>query len=240
MAVVLVASYLVYDGLIKKDAVQQTPEQTTEDSIRWAFDPAGTEGDMPLTAVSVIAEGRTYDAGTYAGNCFEIAGSGWELLPGERSGAICWWAGGGTELGVFFENGELVVKRGVLEEGSGEIEAVRGDFSTVLVLKESDGVLLKARLTERVRAYGVAITPLEVLEDSRCPADVTCIQAGTVRVRAMVEDGQERTERVFVLGIVETRARESIGLVTVEPAPRAGTRITPPDYRFTFGIEPRE
>jgi len=243
LAVVLIGGYFTYKGLSDDDVgVVQAPQiPDSASSVVWAFDPAGTdESDAPLTSVSVIAAGKTYDAGTYQGSCFTVADSSWELLPGELTGAICWWAGAGTEVGLFEEGDELVVKRGYLEEGTEETGPTRGEFSTLFVLKGgSDSVLLKTRLGAGETGLGVKITPIEVLEDSRCPADVACIQAGTVRVRASIESGGQRSDGVFILGIVETRESETITLVSVEPAPFAGRSISPSDYRFTFGIEKR-
>lgn len=243
LAVVLIGGYFTYKGLTDDEGPASHEPEASRDasSATWAFDPAGTDAtEAPLTFVSVTAGGKTYDAGTYQGSCFTIEGSNWELLPGELSGAICWWAGGGTELGLFTEGDELVVKRGYLEEGSAEVQGSRGDFSTLFVLKGgSDSVLLRTKIAQGESGLGVRITPLEVLEDSRCPTDVTCIQAGTVRVRASVESGGSTSESVFILGIVETRENETITLVSVEPAPLSTRSIVSGDYRFTWGIEKR-
>jgi hypothetical protein len=43
-----------------------------------------------------------------------------------------------------------------------------------------------ARLGEEVRLGEVRVRPIEVLEDSRCPRDVTCVWAGRIRVRVAV------------------------------------------------------
>ncbi|MEK9160481.1 MAG: hypothetical protein AAB440_00385 [Patescibacteria group bacterium] len=242
LAIVLVGGYFTYKGLTVTDDVVRTPVEVVGiPEIVWAFDPAGTdESDTPLTSVSLIWEGKTLDVGTHQGSCFSIEGSSWELVPGETSGAICWWAGGGTELGVFEEGGELIVKRGYLDEGNAEEEGMRGGFEPFFVLKKTgDSVLLKTRIKEHASGLGVRITPLELLEDSRCSEDVACIQAGTIRVRASITSGARTTEGVFTLGIVETREQETITLVAVEPAPRAEVAIPLQDYRFTFGIEKR-
>lgn len=241
LAVILVGGYVVYQGL--RDT-PKTPEESREvpsSGITFAFDPAGTdESGAPETTVSVVWGGKSYDAGTYQGNCFSIAESAWELAPGEESGAICWWAGGGTEIGVFPEGNDLAVKRGFLEEGSAEVEGSRGNFTTLFLLKQDkDSVVFKTRLNQQGGGLGVLITPLSILEDSRCPTDVQCIQAGTVRVNARVRSGGQDREAVFTLGIVETREKETITLVAVEPAKVSTAGLEPSDYRLTFGIEKR-
>ncbi len=43
-----------------------------------------------------------------------------------------------------------------------------------------------AQLDETVRLGNVEVRPLEILEDSRCPLDVTCVWAGRIRVRVAV------------------------------------------------------
>ena len=43
-----------------------------------------------------------------------------------------------------------------------------------------------ARLGEEVQIGDIRMRPIEVLEDSRCPIDVTCVWAGRVRVRVAV------------------------------------------------------
>ncbi len=66
------------------------------------------------------------------------------------------------------------------------------------------------------------ITFKEVLEDSRCARDVTCIQAG--RVVSLVEITQDGTSQEIVLtqpGLTDQHAEE-----------------THSGYRFTFGVEP--
>jgi hypothetical protein len=97
-------------------------------SYTWGF--VGTEASgTPMTAVSLqVLGGKKYFAGDYEGSCSPIASSSWPLLPGEKSGVICWFAGGGTELGIFQENNHMVVKRGTLDEGDAETAGRRGGF----------------------------------------------------------------------------------------------------------------
>lgn len=48
-----------------------------------------------------------------------------------------------------------------------------------------------ARLGQEVLLGTLRIRPLAVLEDSRCPADVTCVWAGRIRVRVAVSGAGE-------------------------------------------------
>jgi|SRR3989344_1254172 len=86
------------------------------------------------TYVSLVTMGNEYRIGTFDGSCFVIEESSWTLVENEKSGVICWWAGGGSEIGVFDEGGKLVLKQGSLEEGDAETPGFRGDFQTFLEL----------------------------------------------------------------------------------------------------------
>lgn len=88
-------------------------------------------------------------------------------------------------------------------------------------------------LNQPVVAEGRTITPVEILEDSRCPANVTCIQAGTVRLAVRVQDA---------LHPVALRKPADIGgrwlhLIDVCPYPRQPQSIAPNAYRFRFALD---
>ncbi len=91
-----------------------------------------------------------------------------------------------------------------------------------------------------VSAYNVRIFPTELLEDSRCPADVQCVWAGRLSVSARLVSGLgESPRQEFVLGEPVTTEAEVITLVEVLPAPKAGVSIAPSEYRFRFDIQKR-
>ncbi len=54
-----------------------------------------------------------------------------------------------------------------------------------------------AKLGEKVLFGNTYITPLEVLEDSRCPDNVQCVQAGRLVFRAKLERNGKTQESVF-------------------------------------------
>lgn len=81
------------------------------------------------------------------------------------------------------------------------------------------------------------VTPREVVEDSRCPVDVVCIQAGTVRVRVhIVKDGEE-SEVVFRVGETRTVGEWRVTLAEVLPEARSTREILPEEYHFVFTFE---
>lgn len=94
---------------------------------------------------------------------------------------------------------------------------------------------------ERADIDGIGIEVVEVLEDSRCPADVQCIQAGTVRLAAIVytDMGDGSAEQDFTLLQIITTETHEVELVEVAPAPRAGEAIASSTYQFTFEVRQR-
>lgn len=103
----------------------------------------------------------------------------------------------------------------------------------------STSKVVEARIDQSVSALGVKITPLEVVEDSRCPSDVVCIWAGTVKVRATLESGLGSAEQIFELNQPVTTEAEIITLVSVEPETKAGVKIEPSQHVFHFQITKR-
>lgn len=84
---------------------------------------------------------------------------------------------------------------------------------------------------------GLGIRPLEVLEDSRCPMGVFCIQAGSVKISLRVnENGITKIETIMT-GQTITVGADTVTFESAEPArPQHGN---PPasSYRFTFIVE---
>jgi hypothetical protein len=96
-----------------------------------------------------------------------------------------------------------------------------------------------ARLGRVADLGGAIAQPVEVVEDSRCPADVDCARPGLVRVRITYLNPQwpEDTELDLIVG--EPR-RVTGGVIRIE-AVRPGRRLNQPiemgDYRFDFLFE---
>ena len=84
--------------------------------------------------------------------------------------------------------------------------------------------------------HGTTIGILELMEDSRCPSDVQCVWAGTVRVRVSL-DSYNR-DFTFTLGQPQVVGKATITLTAVTPAEKFSTQTVPlSDYRFTFTVE---
>lgn len=98
---------------------------------------------------------------------------------------------------------------------------------------------LTARIGETVSGAGVSITVLRVLEDSRCPVDVTCVWEGRVRVEITLISGLGSGTQVFEIGQPITTEAEEVLLTQVTPTPRSTQTVTPQDYSFTFEVKKR-
>lgn len=110
-----------------------------------------------------------------------------------------------------------------------------GDFSNV-----PDGTpeTQDFKVGETKSIFGVKINPTEIVDDSRCPEGVQCIQAGTVRVSAMVTPRGESTASpvMFELGVPMTVGMDQITLIKVMPDKKEGAEIAPNDYVLTFTV----
>ena len=78
-----------------------------------------------------------------------------------------------------------------------------------------------------------------VLEDSRCPQKVQCIQAGTVRVNSVIVSDMGTSTLVLTLGETMTTQTQQVTLVRVEPYPNAPGTIPQNEYRFEVRVEKR-
>jgi len=92
-------------------------------------------------------------------------------------------------------------------------------------------------LGQTAYANGLRVRPITIVEDSRCGANVMCVWAGRLVVRAEVIGGSWREERNLELGQPQQIADGSLTLVAAEPQKVAGATIDPRSYRFTFDFQ---
>jgi hypothetical protein len=83
---------------------------------------------------------------------------------------------------------------------------------------------------------GLRIRPIEVVEDSRCPASVQCVWAGRLIVRARMNGSGWTQIRDFELGVAHAVDRYRVTLIAAEPQKAAPGEIDPRAYRFTFAV----
>ena len=100
-----------------------------------------------------------------------------------------------------------------------------------------ESALVYARLGQTVTVDGPRVTPLAVIEDSRCPAGVQCVWAGRVRLSVRIATGAGTTTREMTSGMPLAVADGALTLVEVSPARRPDSAPTPGDYRFGFRFD---
>ncbi|MBB4725930.1 hypothetical protein FHY31_004344 [Xanthomonas euvesicatoria] len=93
------------------------------------------------------------------------------------------------------------------------------------------------RLGEIAAVNGPKVRPDQVIEDSRCPADVHCIHAGQLIVRATVLGGGWSKQIDLTLGIPVPVADGMLTLVDATPLPVSGESTTRSRARFTFKFQ---
>ena len=97
--------------------------------------------------------------------------------------------------------------------------------------------LTYARLGETVEVGVTAITPLDVLEDSRCAAGTECVWAGRVRISASLGSSGGERLREFTLGEPVALDQGTLTLDRVRPNAREGVKPFPEDYSFGFRFD---
>jgi hypothetical protein len=89
-------------------------------------------------------------------------------------------------------------------------------------------------LGETVRVGTMTATPRAVVEDSRCPVDVQCIQAGRLVVSTILGGDGWRETVPLTLGEPYAVQGTTVTLVSGHPD-KTSTRRTPrSEYRFVF------
>ena len=93
----------------------------------------------------------------------------------------------------------------------------------------TDGVA-RAALNQRVYVDGPYVTPLALVEDSRCPADVQCVWAGRTCATVRIDLGSRREVRDLCSDRPLQVADGTLSLVEVLPA--RAISGAPRHYRF--------
>ena len=97
----------------------------------------------------------------------------------------------------------------------------------------ADGIA-RAGLNQRVYVDGPYVTPLKVLEDSRCPMNARCIWAGRTRLSVKIDLGSRSETREISNDEPIQVADGTLSLVEVQPDLMAGEQAEPKAYRFGF------
>ena len=132
-------------------------------------------------------------------------------------------------VGAYIRQGDEIAQDIVLET----CKPIFDQSTTPSILPYGDATL---QLHQLANFKDLSIRLLSIEEDSRCPSDVQCIQAGTVRVKAEVVSGMGTSTSIFKLGQVFTTEAEVITLKGVTPEKNSKVAITDKDYRFVFNV----
>ena len=104
--------------------------------------------------------------------------------------------------------------------------------TTVVVVKGT-----RAGINEKIQANGASITPLKVIEDSRCASDVACIWMGIIRISINLEVDSKAVETQIGLGETITYGNKRITFESASPEPNSKTQIPLANYVFSFDIK---
>ena len=116
--------------------------------------------------------------------------------------------------------------------------ALAAMLAAVPVLAPAHVIETNARIGQAVEVSpGITVEPLRVIEDSRCPQDVTCVWAGRFVLSARVRDhGRMQTVRL-TLGQPTLLRRGRLTLDQVAPE-RSAKGVNSRRYRFGVSYAP--
>ena len=100
----------------------------------------------------------------------------------------------------------------------------------------NDDGSIDARLGQTVRLSNLRVTPLRVLEDSRCPMEARCIWAGRVKLSVRYNAGGG--DRIGELASDQPLQMRGgmLELQSVMPPRSVRGTLMPRDYRFTLRV----
>lgn len=85
--------------------------------------------------------------------------------------------------------------------------------------------------------HGLTVEFVRVVEDSRCPIDVTCVWAGEVKVQLSARiDPAEAEQREIAAGQQATVGDFQLSVVKVEPERVSTREISAHEYRVTLKV----
>ena len=101
-----------------------------------------------------------------------------------------------------------------------------------------DGVPVRqdgqAMLGQPTRVGQLVVTPMKVVEDSRCPVNARCVWAGRAIVSTRIDGTGWRETTNMELGRPYNTHGIAIQLNSVEPGKMAGQETPPPAYVFGY------
>ena len=124
--------------VVQVDPPVLPPLSLRASGLSWSIEHIGyapNDQSKPIMKVSLTVGppvNKTLPVGTYGLSCTKQEKT---QDPNELTAVVCWWGGGGYEVGVFKEGNTYVVKQGNVDEGTAEIDGFRGNFKTLFEIK---------------------------------------------------------------------------------------------------------
>lgn len=120
---------------------------------------------------------------------------------------------------------------------------VPGQSADFALLSASQEIVLEYGEDVFLEGSVLRVSFNEVLEDSRCPTDVTCVWEGNGKVIIGIAAGMGTTHALVLNTSLEPRSAVWSGirvtLLELNPAPHAGSEIPPESYTVRLRLEPR-
>ncbi len=108
--------------------------------------------------------------------------------------------------------------------------------TTIPAVADDDG-LTWAKLGQTVSVDGPQITPLRVLEDSRCPMEARCVWAGRLRLEVRAGSGPSARQLELTMGEPADYADGKLELVSTMPPQSTQHPPASGDLRFGFRFQ---
>jgi hypothetical protein len=113
-------------------------------------------------------------------------------------------------------------------------------LSQAVFAQAQDQMQLRVGQQKSMSNGKVRVRFISVTEDSRCPVDVKCIQAGNaaVKIQVSVRGGESKTFELNTTGRDKAGQADAyrIELISLTPGRRSNRKMRPGDYRATFSI----
>ncbi|MES2014347.1 MAG: hypothetical protein V4437_00840 [Patescibacteria group bacterium] len=127
----------------------------------------------------------------------------------------------------------------------GKLVEVFGHFTSantlsvekIETLKASDPTVGELRVGKTAYINGVKVTLEKIIQDSRCPVDVTCIRAGNVTLEVTLQSNTD-TEKKTIISDDPPILFDSyqISIVKILPEPHSKVERHPADYVITLKV----
>jgi heat shock protein HslJ len=110
--------------------------------------------------------------------------------------------------------------------------------ASVTIFKKSQTKDVTLGIGDTATVDTLAITLNKFVQDSRCPIDVTCIQAGAVTVNVTLTQGSTTLTKNFPSDEApQVFGDYKIAIKEIAPARESKKEINPKDYKITFHVE---